>query len=139
MIRALINWSRRRGDAKTPSPAHPPLEDVAVRLTGQGRGEIEKEVVPLTDRHTVLRWLREMRDVPDQQVWVHRPWGLIVAVTSIHSPITVLFHDGENVWTAEPPNSIQESELTPDQAEYVVLEALTVAEVPSWPHWDKLM
>ena len=53
--------------------------DVAERLTG-GLLNLERKEEELSDRGTVVRWLREMHLDHHTQILVHRPWGTIVAV-----------------------------------------------------------
>jgi hypothetical protein len=46
--------------------------------------------------------------------------------------------DGDQMWYAAHPGSNLAQklpQLTPDQVEYVMLDALTSADPPAWPEW----
>jgi hypothetical protein len=47
--------------------------------------------------------------------------------------------DGDHSWTAEVPGTADQRDLTLDQVEHVVLDALTSSERPKWPEWRLLV
>ena len=115
------------------------LEDVAERLTRRGLFRVDRDAAALSDRGTVQTWLRELHRGRDQQVGVHRRWGTIVAVTDRRRPVTVILHDGDKSWVATAPGAADDQELTPDQVEHILLDALTAASRPQWPDWRYLI
>jgi hypothetical protein len=120
-------WGRRE-----PAPT-----DVAERLTRAGLFRVRTERVPLTDVETVRRWLRELGG--DHQVHVRRPWGAIAAVGDRRLPAGVVMADTEDrSWGAYPPGGAEDSQLTPDQVEHIMVDALTSTERPAWPEWRRL-
>ncbi|MER7892971.1 hypothetical protein ABTX15_24425 [Micromonospora sp. NPDC094482] len=129
-----MGWLRRRSTRHDPPP-----QDVAERLTSQSIFRVSSEHVPVTDRETVQRWLRDLDPDLDQQVHVRRPWGAIAAVTDHRHPVGVVMADTENrSWAAYPPGGDERAELTPEQVERLMLDALTSAQRPAWPDWRRL-
>ena len=130
----------RRGDAvKWRRDSRPRLEDTAERLTVRGIFRVDRDSAPLGDRATVQGWLRELHRGRNQQVFVHRRWGTIVAVADGRHPVTVILHDGEKSWLAAAPGAADDQELTPDQVEHVLLDALAAESRPQWPDWRYLV
>jgi hypothetical protein len=115
------------------------LEDVAELLTGRGLFRVERESAPLSDRGTVQRWLRELHRERNQQLLVHRRWGTIGAVADGRNPVSVILHDGEKSWFATAPGAADDQELTGDQVEHILLDALTAGSPPQWPDWHYLI
>ena len=109
-------------------------KDVAERMTG-GLLHLRREQAELGDRDTVQRWLREMRPEHQAQVFVHRPWGTLVAVADRGDSVGVFLSDGKKTWVAATPGASDGQHLTPEQIEYVVLDALTSPGPPSWAEW----
>jgi len=126
----MMKWRRDR-------PAR--LEDIAERLTVRGLFRVDRDSAPLSDRGMVQRWLRELHRGRDQQVFVHRRWGTVVAVADGRHPVTVILHDGEKSWSAAAPGAADDQELTPDQVEHVLLDALASESRPQWPDWRYLV
>lgn len=98
----------------------------------------------LSDADTVRHWIRRLRPEADQQIHVHRSWGTVAAVADRKHPIHVLLTDGEHSWTATPPDGPRptkghHADLTHDQVEHVMVEALTSPVRPAWPHWSLLL
>jgi hypothetical protein len=129
-VRRLMGWlqdlvARIRGGP----------EDIAERLTSRGLVRIDRETAQLTDRETVQRWLRELSPDRDQQIFVHRPWGAIAAVADGHHALGVYLADGDKSWVAAAPGAPDDLDLTPDQIEHIMLDALTSPERPDWPDW----
>jgi hypothetical protein len=115
------------------------LEDVAERLTRRSLFRMDRDSASLGDRGTVRAWLRELRPERDQQVFVHRGWGTIVAVADGRHPVGVILYDGEKSWFATAPGAADDQELTPDQVEHIMLDALTADSRPQWPDWHYLV
>jgi hypothetical protein len=113
-------------------------KDVAERLSG-GLLHLQQEQAELSDRDTVQRWLREMRPEHDTQVVVHRPWGTLVAVADRGESVGVFLSDGEKTWIAAAPGATDGRHLTPEQIEYVLLDALTAPGPPTWAEWRDLI
>jgi hypothetical protein len=107
-------------------------KDVAERLTG-GLLHLEQEQAELSDRGTVQRWLREMRPEHETQVFVHRPWGAVVADRG--ESVGVFLSDGKKTWIAAARGATHGQHLTPEQIEYVLLDALTAPGPPAWAEW----
>jgi hypothetical protein len=124
-----MTWRSRRAQ----------LDDVAERLTRRGLFRVDRDAAALSDRGTVQAWLRELDRGRDQQVWVHRRWGRVVAVADRRQPVTVILHDGEKSWFATAPGAAGDQELTPDQVEHILLDALTAESRPQWPDWHYLV
>lgn len=112
--------------------------ELVERLDGKGPFRVARQSAALDDRDTVRRWIRELRPDRDQQVFVHRSWGVVAAVADRRHPVTVLFSDGERSWFAVPPGAPDRQDLTPDQIEHVLLDALTSPGRPEWPDWHPL-
>ena len=109
-------------------------EEVAERLTG-GLLRLDRDQAELSDHDTVRRWLREMRPEHQTQVFVHRPWGTVLAVADRGDSVGVFLSDGNRTWIATAPGAADDQPLTPEQIEYVVLDALTAQERPKWAEW----
>jgi hypothetical protein len=124
-----MSWLRERLDRFRGGP-----EEIAERLTG-GLLHLEREEAELTDRGTVQRWLREMRPDHKTQVLVHRPWGTIVAVADRGESVMVFLSDGQKTRIATAPGAAEDGYLTPEQIEYVLLDALTAPGPPTWAEW----
>jgi hypothetical protein len=114
-------------------------EDIAERLTKRGVFRVGRESAPLTDRDTVQAWLRELTVARDQQVFVHRPWGTVVAVADGRHPVGVFLSDGEKSYVAAAPGSPEGQDLSPEQIEAVLLDALSASGPPAWPEWRYLV
>lgn len=116
-----------------------PAQDVAERLTSRGLLRVSTETVPLTDRETVRRWLRDLDPDLGQQVHIRRPWGVVAVVTDRRHPVAVVMSDAEDrSWAAYAPGADERADLTSDQVEHVMLDALTATERPAWPRWRRL-
>ncbi|RKN42773.1 hypothetical protein [Micromonospora endolithica] len=116
--------------------------DVAERLTTRRRGLFRKvvtrEAVGVGDRETVVRWLRGLHQEENQTVVIHRPWGSICVVADGRAPTDVMVTDGDRMWYAARPGSglpQKLPQLSPDQVEHVMLDALTSDTPPRWPEW----
>lgn len=116
--------------------------DIAERLTTRRRGMFRKEhtseTVGLGDGETVIRWLRELHQERNQTIGIHRPWGSICVVADGRAPTHVTVTDGDRMWYAAAPGSKLprgQPQLTPDQVEAVMLDALTSDALPRWPEW----
>ena len=129
-----MGWLR---DRLTPRARGP--QQTVERLTRRGLFRVEGESAALTDRETIRRWLRELGADRDQQVLVHRPWGTVAAVADGRHPVAVVLTDGEHSWSAAAPGAAASQELTPDQIEHVMLEAVTAPSRPQWPTWVDLI
>jgi hypothetical protein len=81
-----------------------------------------------------------LRPDQDVQVWIHRSWGKVVAIAGSGDPPTVLLAagDGESTWYAVPPGGGEKANLTQDELERLMLEALSSRERPKWPDWHQL-
>jgi hypothetical protein len=110
----------------------------AERLSRRTRFKVTGESARLDDAETVQRWLRELRPESDQQILVHRPWGTMLAVADKIHPMAVLLTVGERSWFAVPPGADDDAELTADQIETIMLDALTSETRPAWPDWRPL-
>jgi hypothetical protein len=129
-----VGWFRRRADRPTEN-----LVDTAERLTTRSRRQIDQDRATLSDYATVQGWLRVLGRQGDQQVFIHRPWGTVVAVAERrYDTIGVFLSDGDQVWYATPPGAASNIELTPSQVEHILLEALTSPGPPEWPDWHDL-
>jgi hypothetical protein len=115
-----------------------PPQDSAERLTSRGPLKVAREPAALTDRHTVQRWLRDLRPERDQQIFIHRPWGTVAAVADGHHPIGVYLSDGDRSWAAAAPGATDTQELTLEQVEHIMLDALTSPDRPRWPQWRQV-
>ena len=124
-----MGWLRKRLDNLRRGP-----QDVAERLSG-GLLHVTAERAELTDRPTVQRWLRELRPQHQTQIFVHRPWGTVVAVADRNESVPVFLTDGDRTWIASAPGGADRERLTAEQVEHVLLDALTSAERPRWPDW----
>jgi hypothetical protein len=130
-----MSWLRRsRGASRTARI------DVAERLTTSGsfRLQVATESVSLADRETVQCWIRELGRESGTQVFVHRRWGTLTAVSNGSNPIAVVMSTGEHTWLAKPPGAVEDQHLTLEQVEQVVVDALTASERPAWPEWHAL-
>ena len=133
-----MGWLGWLGDRLSRSRGAP--MDVAERLTGRSLFRVDSESVPLNDRATVQRWLRELRPEHDEQILVHRSWGTIVAVADRRGPVSVFLADDENkAWFAAVRGASDEQPLTPEQLEHVMVDALTSPGPPRWPEWRYLV
>jgi hypothetical protein len=108
------------------------------RLSRRTRFKVTEESARLDDAETVRRWLRELRPETDQQILVHRPWGTMLAVADRVHPIAVLLTVGKRSWFAVPRGADDDAELTADQIETIMLDALTSPTRPNWPDWRPL-
>ena len=54
-------------------------------------------------------------------------------------PVGVILYDGEKSWLATGPGAAEDQELTPDQIEHMMLDALTADGRPQWPDWHYLV
>ena len=129
-----MSWLRKREGRLTRGP-----QDVAERLTGRGPFRTTRESAALGDHQTVRAWLRQLSPDRDQQVFVHRPWGTVVAVADGHHAIGVFLSDGDRSWSASAPGAGADADLTPDQVEFILLDALTSPGQPEWPEWRYLL
>lgn len=105
---------------------------------------VEEETASLGDAETVRRWIRALRPEADQQVHIRRSWGTVAAVTDRKHPVRVLISEGEHSWVAEPPHGAPTTkggyaDMTPEQVEHVMVDALTSPERPQWPKWSDLV
>jgi hypothetical protein len=103
---------------------------------------VEEESVPLSDAESVRRWIRTLH--ADQQIHVRRPCGTVLAVHHGTPPVRVLLADGEKSWVAEPPDATTKAkggyaDMTLEQVEHVVVDALTSPDRPQWPRWSFLV
>ncbi|HEX2771148.1 MAG TPA: hypothetical protein VHN18_01805, partial [Micromonosporaceae bacterium] len=85
--------------------------DMAERLSGNLL-RLKSERAELCDRDTVQRWLRELRPEHRTQVFVHRPWGTVVAVADRNESVQVFLSDGDTTWFAAAPGSPDGQHLT---------------------------
>jgi hypothetical protein len=126
-------WSDRFGRGRRAA------QDGAELLTTRHLFRTTSERVPLTERDTVRRWLRDLDPHVRQQVHIRRHWGVIAAVSERRRPTGVVLVDAEcRSWAAYVPGGSDRDDLTPEQVEHVMLEALTSPERPSWPDWRRL-
>ena len=116
--------------------------DVVERMTTRRRGPFRKvvtrETVGLGERETVVRWLRGLHRERNQTVTIHRPWGSVCVVADGRAPSDVMLTDGDRMWYAARPGSALPQklpQLTPDQVEHVMLDALASDTPPRWPEW----
>lgn len=116
--------------------------DVAERLTTRRQGLFRKvvtgETVGLSDRDTVVRWLRELHLERDQTVIIHRSWGAVCVVGEGRAPTDIMMSDGDRTWYAARAGSNipqKRPQLTPNEVEHVMLDALTSDAPPQWPEW----
>ena len=128
-----MSWFRK-------SPRGGAPDDIVERLTTTRRfpPRVEQETASLGDEEIVRGWVRALRPERDQQVHVRRTWGVVAAVCDGKWPIGVFFTNGERSWVAEPPGG-GPSDLTPEQVEHVVVDALTSTQRPTWPEWRPLV
>ncbi len=132
-----MSWMwKRRAEQR----ASPPM-DVAARVTTSGSSgrQVTRESAPLSDRDTIRIWMRDLRPESRAQVFVHRPWGTVVAVAEGRDPITVIMSEGDHAWFATAPGAAEEQALTPEQVEHVILDALSASGRPAWPDWRELI
>lgn len=114
------------------------VERLATRRRGLFRKVVTSETTGLGDRETVVRWLRELHRERNQTIIIHRSWGSICVVADGRPPTDVMVTDGARMWYAARPGSRlpqQLPQLTPDQVERVMLDALTSDGPPRWPEW----
>jgi hypothetical protein len=128
-----VSWLRRRRNADVPG-----IVEVAERLAGTGRSGVTAETCELTDSETVRRWLFELSADRDQQLLVHRSWGSLAVAPDRKRAASVILSDGEHSWFAVPPGADDKAELTPEQIEHVVIDALGGSSRPKWPDWRSL-
>jgi hypothetical protein len=134
-----VTWFRRSTEEPAIAPA-----DCAQLLTTTRRfpRRVEEESAPLSDAETVRRWIRTLH--ADQQVHVRRPWGTVLAVHDGKPPVRVFLADGEKSWVAEPPDATTKAkggyaDMTLEQVEHVMVDALTSPDRPQWPRWSFLV
>ena len=126
-----MRWFRRR-DRKVP-------RDLAERFTQRGLLRNDSETAELTDRATVQRWARELGRDHDQQVLVHRTWGTVAAVAERRHGPRVFLSDGDTTWVAAVPGTDGDENLTGEQVEHVLVDALTSPGPPEWPDWRRFL
>ena len=138
---ATVSWFRR-----SVLQAAPASMDLASLLTTTRRFplRVEEETASLSDAETVRRWIRTLRPEADQQVHIRRSWGTVAAVTDRKHPVCVVLSDGEHSWVAEPPDGAATTrsgyaDMTLEQVEHVMVDALTSPERPRWPRWSDLV
>ena len=116
-----------------------PEREFAERLTRRGLFGVKSEEAPLDARDVVRGWLHDLGSGRDQQVFVHRSWGTLAAVPDRGQPVSVLMTDGgDPTWFAVPPGAGDDTDLTPEQIEWIMLDALTSSGPPDWPQWRPL-
>jgi hypothetical protein len=64
--------------------------------------------------------------------------GVLAVVADERNPLAVVVSDGSHSWAARPDASGR-TELTTDQIEHLVLEAMTAEERPTGPTWEQLI
>jgi hypothetical protein len=128
-----MGWFRRRE-----APAGEPPEEGVDRLTSRGRRDVDCESTTLDDRETVLKWVRDLRPDQDVQIFVNRSWGVVFASGGDGQPPGVIMGDGEHAWYAVPPGGGEKANLTPEQLERLMLEAMSSPDRPSWPDWHQI-
>ena len=111
----------------------------ARRFTPRRLFGVAVEEAALADHQTVQRWARELRPDRDQAIVVFRSWGAVFAEALGHRPVQVVLSHGGKSWVAAVPGSDDDRDLTPDQVEHVLLDALTSSGPPSWPVWRHLV
>ncbi|KAB1912909.1 hypothetical protein F8274_12325 [Micromonospora sp. AMSO31t] len=120
--------------------AGPERQDVAERVSTYGLFRTGTETVELDDRETVRRWLRELDPDLQQQVHIHRPWGVIAAVSDHRDPVGVVVQEPDGrAWGAYVPGADRREHLTPEQVEAVMLAALTSTGRPDGPDWRPIV
>lgn len=125
-----VGWFRRRAEPSVEKSNVP--QERARRLTARGRRRTDSDVAGLDDREVVQGWLRELGGDRDQQVYVDRSWGTVVAVAERrYDGINVFLSDGERTWHASLPGADSTADLAPAQVEHVLLDALTSTGPPS--------
>lgn len=65
--------------------------------------------------------------------------GTVVAVADRGESIGVFLSDGKKTWYAAAPGATEDQPMTPEQIEYVLLDALTVPGPPAWAEWRYLI
>lgn len=70
---------------------------------------------------------------------VHRRWGTIAAVADGRHPVGVILSDGDKAWFATAPGAANDQDLTPEQVEHIMLDALAADSRPQWPDWHPLL
>ena len=128
-----MRWFRRRRNADVPA-----VVERAERLTGTVWSGVASETCDLTDTATVRSWLAGLSANGDQQVFVHRHWGVLAVVPDKKMPTSVVLSDGEDSWFAVPPGAGDNGKLTPEQIDRVVLASLDGPSRPQWPDWRPL-
>jgi hypothetical protein len=113
-------------------------DELAERLRSRGLFRVDRDVVPLDDWPTVRRWLRDLPANPRDAVYIHRSWGTVAARASRRRPMGVFLANGDDAWRAAPPGAGPGAELTQEQVEHVVLDALAAPTRPEWPDWRPL-
>ena len=129
-----MGWLRNRFGRTGGRPKY-----LAERLTTRGPFRVTRESAALSDRETVQSWLRELHPKRDQQIHIVRSWGTVLAVADGRHPVKVLLSDGKKSWFAAIPGAADNLNLTPDQVEHVLLDALTASSPPGWPEWRYLV
>jgi hypothetical protein len=61
-----------------------------------------------------------------------------VAISDGTHPVSVIGTDGEHSWFAVPRGAADNAELSLQEIEKIMLDALTSAMRPSWPDWRPL-
>lgn len=135
-----MRWFRR--SAGEPVTAREGAAELITPNRKRFATRVEVETADLSDAETVRRWIRAL--VPGQQVSVARPWGTVVAMGDGKDPVGILLADGDKCYVAEPPGATTIgrggfADLTLDQVEHVMVEAMTSPERPQWPKWSVLV
>jgi hypothetical protein len=64
--------------------------------------------------------------------------GTVAAVAGGGRPTGVVMSDGDKPWFAAAPGAADGQDLTPDQVEHVMLDALSSSAPPEWAQWRRL-
>jgi hypothetical protein len=63
----------------------------------------------------------------------------IAAVADGRHPVGVILSDGDKAWFATAPGAADDQDLTPEQVEHIMLDALAADSRPQWPDWHPLL
>ena len=83
------------------------------------------------DRLELIRFLQVA-----QTISVHH--GALAYLLGINALRATEAADGEHSWFAVPPGAVDANDLTLEQVEHIVLDALTASQRPAWPDWPAL-